>query len=108
VSNQIEPRPPNKSTAKPPARNTSKAFAKIKANPKGDWSIADIEAVCNQLGMICTTPTRGSHHKVSSPHIAGVLTIPHKRPIKTPYVRLFVGLVEAHIKVSRENGENHG
>ena len=31
-----------------------------------------------------------------------MLTIPHKRPIKAWYIKSFIGLAEAHIKVGRE------
>lgn len=84
----------------------SKMLAKIKENPKAGWTISDIETACEQLGMVCRPPTRGSHHKVSSPHIEGILIVPHKRPIKTPYVKSFLGLADAHIRACGEGVQN--
>lgn len=97
------------------ARQVSKApvalpklLAKMKANPRGDWTISDIETCCRQAGLTCTSPTRGSHHKISSPSIPGILTVPHNKPIKPPYIKSLVGLAEAHLRALSENGEDHG
>jgi len=88
-------------------RPASKKLDDIKANPRGDWTIADIKAACKQLGLECTPPTRGSHHKVSSARLMGHLTVPYNRPIKVIYIRQFIALAEAHIKVaSLSGGEN--
>ena len=104
MPNPIEPTPrpaPPRAIVQKPSRQ----FEKIKGNPKGDWSIEDIQAACRQLDMMCVAPTRGSHHKVTSPHIAGHLTVPYKRPIKTIYIKSFIRLGEAHIK-ARQSMEN--
>ena len=71
-------------------------FERMKANARGDWTIAEIRTLCEAEGLECAPPTRGSHFKVSSDLISGILTIPHKRPIKAIYVRKLIGLVEAH------------
>ena len=86
----------------------SKKLEKIKANPKAGWEISDIKTVCRQLDMICSPPTRGSHHKVSSPHVDGVLVIPHNKPIKVAYIKSFIGLAETHVSAACAKGEDHG
>jgi hypothetical protein len=70
----------------------------MRARPKADWGISDIETVCSQIGLTFSAPTRGSHYKVSSPRLDGILVIPHNRPIKMPYIRSFLGLAEAHLQ----------
>lgn len=86
----------------------SKMLAKMVANPAGGWTIANIQTACGQLGLSCTAPTRGSHYKVSSDLVGGPVTVPHKRPIKAPYIRLFIGLAKAHVAAAAERGEVNG
>lgn len=91
-----------------PARTPSKVLDKMRANPKNDWEMADVVAACRQLELTCNSPTRGSHHKVSSPYLEGVLTVPYNRPIKPIYIKQFVALAEAHLAacqgVEKTNG----
>jgi hypothetical protein len=79
-------------------RTSSKVLEKIRQNRKGDWQIADIEKVCNDIGLTIKPPAHGSHFKVSSKHLTGILTIPAHRPIKIPYINLFISLADAHMK----------
>ena len=68
----------------------------MKRNPQGDWTIKDVETVCEQHGVSCKPPTGGGgHYKVSHPGIDHILTIPFKRPIKPVYIRLLVRFLEA-------------
>ena len=97
MAKQVEPQRPKPLMPPTPPPPSSKMLAKIAESPKAGWSISDIETACRQLGMDCIPPTRGTHYKVSSPKVGGFLTVPHKRPIKTPYIRSFIGLAEAHI-----------
>jgi hypothetical protein len=103
MSNQIQPATPEKLPRAAPPPALSKMLERIKGSPKAGWTIADIKTACDQLDMICSAPTRGTHYKVSSPHIEGILVIPAKRPIKLPYVRSFIGLAEAHVRVLRSH-----
>ena len=80
----------------------------MRANPKAGWTIPDIQTICRQLGMTCTAPTRGSHWKVLSHHIPGIQTVPAERPIKTPYIRDFLKLVEAHIDACGKPEKTNG
>jgi len=82
VADRIESEMPKKPSRVIGARAPSKMLTKFKDNPKADWDISDIKTACRQLGLTCTAPTRGTHHKVSSPHLDGILIIPHKKPIK--------------------------
>lgn len=57
-------------------------LARMRQNPNGDWTISDIEAVCAEHGIVCTSPSRGSHYKVSHPSRSEKLTIPYRKPVK--------------------------
>lgn len=69
----------------------------MRNNPRAGWSLKDCETVCNQNGCELLPPTRGSHYKAASPFLAGHLTIPFARPIKAPYIRSLVAMIDAHI-----------
>ena len=68
---------------------------RMRANPRGDWKIADVEAVCREYGIACSPSRSGSsHYKVKHPVVAEVLTVPFKRPIKPVYIRRLVEMVD--------------
>lgn len=71
-------------------------------NPRGDWTMQDIEKLAKQEGMELRKPARGSHHALCSPHLRDILTIPHNRPIKVIYIKHAVSYARAH----RESAEN--
>lgn len=66
----------------------------MRANPQADWTIADVERLCREVGLTATPPRRGSHYKVRSPGSGMVLTIPARRPIKPVYIRALVALAD--------------
>ena len=66
----------------------------MRANPAGDWGINDVEAVCREYGVRCTSPTGGSHYKVSHPSRRDILTIPSRRPVKPVYIRKLARFIE--------------
>ena len=77
----------------------SKRLDAMKSNPKADWKIGDVEALCREFGIACVAPSGGgSHFKVSQPSIKEILTIPARRPIKPVYIRKLVSFVEAVMK----------
>jgi hypothetical protein len=79
----------------------------MRDNPKGDWTVKDIETICDKVGMSFAPPSRGSHFKVSSQHIkGGIQVIPAHKPIKPPYIRAFLGLVEAHLAFEGQEDKN--
>ncbi len=68
----------------------------MRSNPRADWTIGDVEAVCRESGLHCAAARGGgSHYKVSHPSQAMILTIPYKRPIKTIYIRKLIALIDA-------------
>lgn len=90
-----------------PSKAKSKVLEKMRGSPRGDWNIFDIEKVRNDLGLTVSPPSHGSHFKVSSPHLAGILPVPARRPIKPPYIKSFVGLCDAHMmKISKEESRD--
>jgi predicted RNA binding protein YcfA (HicA-like mRNA interferase family) len=72
-----------------------KLFAAMKANPRADWTISDVETVCRTHGIACKAPSRGSHYVLSHPAIDGRLTIPARRPIKRIYIQLLVDMIDS-------------
>jgi hypothetical protein len=74
----------------------SKRLAAMRQNPRADWTMADVEAVCREHGVRCE-PSRGgsSHFKVFHPALAAKLTIPFRRPVKPVYIRKLVELIDA-------------
>lgn len=86
-----KPASESKTAPKPP-----KNLGKMEANPKADWTIAQLVTVAERLGLAVRNPG-GSHYTFSSPLLAGHLTVPSRRPIKPLYIRNFVGLCRAHM-----------
>lgn len=66
---------------------------RMRSNPAGDWTIADIEKLCRRYGIACRPPAGGSHFKISHDRVTEILTIPARRPIKPKYIRLLVKFV---------------
>lgn len=73
----------------------SKRLDAMRRNPRGDWTIADVAALCRELDIICE-PARGggSHYKIAHPRLAAKLTVPFKRPIKPVYIRQLVAFAD--------------
>ncbi|HEX6441540.1 MAG TPA: type II toxin-antitoxin system HicA family toxin [Stellaceae bacterium] len=67
---------------------------RMRANPRADWTISDVERLCRRMGLTITAPRRGSHHKVRDSQSGTTLTIPARRPIKPVYIRALVALVD--------------
>jgi hypothetical protein len=68
---------------------------RMRANPRADWTIADVERLCRACGLTMTAPRRGSHYKVRGPKSDAMLTIPARRPIKAVYIRALVTLADS-------------
>lgn len=73
----------------------------MRANPRGNWRIQDVEAVCAEFGALCE-PARGgsSHYKVAHPSMREKLSIPFARPIKPVYIRQLVRFLDALAKLT--------
>jgi hypothetical protein len=67
----------------------------MRRNPQGNWTLTDVQKVCDQNDVTCKAPSGGggSHYKVSHPHMTYILTVPFWRPIKPVYVRALVGFI---------------
>lgn len=74
----------------------SRLLERMRRNPKSDWTIKDVAALCREHGIDCS-PARsgGSHYKVTHPSMPEILTVPFKRPIKPVYIRKLVVFVDA-------------
>ena len=71
-----------------------KRFEQMARNPRGDWTVNDIQTVCREYGLWCEPPEGGGPHwKISSPYLKEILTVPAREPIKPVYIRAFVGFV---------------
>jgi hypothetical protein len=79
-----------------------KLLDQMRRNPAGDWTIQDIQKLCNRLGWSCLPPMGGgSHWKIAPTGHDSILTIPAKRPIKPIYIRKLMEMVKAN-----ENGQD--
>jgi hypothetical protein len=67
----------------------------MRQNPRADWTIADVEAVCREHGVECAPSRSGSsHYKVTHSTMTEILTVPFKRPIKPVYIRKLVAFID--------------
>lgn len=74
----------------------SKRLEAMRNNPRGDWKIGDVEALCKEFGMYCAPVSGGgSHYKVGHARMPMKMTIPFKRPIKPIYIKKLVSFVDA-------------
>ena len=73
----------------------NKRLDAMRRNPRGDWTITDVAALCRELDIVCE-PARGggSHYKIAHPRLAAKLTVPFKRPIKPVYIRQLVAFAD--------------
>ena len=86
-------------------RKRKSLLEKMRANPRGDWQIKDVETLCEQVGLELRPPSGGSHFKVCSPLLRDILTIPARRPIKAPYIRNLVSYSDAHRSLEEEGDD---
>ena len=75
---------------------TEKLLDRMRKNPKGDWTIADVEKLCRAHGVDFDAPSNGSHFKVTAK--GGVLSVPARRPIKPVYITALVALLDAQVQ----------
>lgn len=86
----------HRQTGSKPRRRMRDTLEKMRANPAANWTIADVEKACRQLGMRCVPPSGGgSHYKVSHSSRPEILTVPSRRPIKPIYIRKLVQFIDA-------------
>lgn len=75
---------------------------RMRANPKDNWTIAQVEKLCAKEGVEIRKPNASSHYYASSPHLRDSLSVPYKRPIKALYIKHIVGYIDAHRKARDE------
>jgi hypothetical protein len=74
----------------------SKRLEAMRRNPRADWTIEDVQAVCREHGVRCEASRGGSsHHKVFHPAMAAKLTVPFRRPVNPVYIRELVAFIDA-------------
>ena len=71
-----------------------KTIERMRANPRADWQISDVEKACREAGVACMKPANGSHYKIGNPKGGRRLTIPARRPIKPVYVTMLVQFLD--------------
>lgn len=94
MSKEPAARTPEEQRLLPPKTETCKLLEEMRKKPSGDWTIKDVETLCNKIGLAFKSPTRGSHYKVCATGNPIILTIPAKKPIKAPYIKLLVAMVD--------------
>ena len=73
----------------------SKRLEDMRKNPRGNWKISDVEALCKEFGVFCQPPRGGgSHYKIAHPMLADKPSIPFRRPIKSTYIRDLVDFID--------------
>ena len=71
-----------------------KLLEKMRANPRGDWQIANVETLAKRYGLSINRPKSGGSH-VTLRHDSGFkLTVPARRPIKPVYIRRLVQMID--------------
>lgn len=79
----------------------SKRLEAMRRNPRGDWQISDVIALCREFDLHCTPVSGGgSHYKIGHRNLQTKLTVPFKRPIKPVYIKKLVAFVDALRKLS--------
>lgn len=73
--------------------SADKRLGKMRANPKADWRIEDLEVIARSRGM-SVRRGGGSHVVFSHERSVKHLTVPARRPIKPIYIRDFIELVD--------------
>ena len=69
-----------------------KTIARMRNNPRGDWTIDDLKALAARTGVDWRQPGT-SHVTFSYPGVVP-LTVPSHKPIKAIYVKRFLDLID--------------
>ena len=63
---------------------------RMRRNPAGDWTMADVDAVCRERGLAFRPGHGTSHAHAKHPRARDLFTVPARRPIKPVYIRKLV------------------
>lgn len=69
-----------------------KILSKMRGNPR-DWRIDSLETVASRY-CIAVRKSGGSHVVFSHPDSPIAVTVPVHKPIKPPYIRQFLALID--------------
>lgn len=76
-----------------------KRLERMRANPRDDWRIDDVESVCRAFGLATRKPgSGGSHVTISHPSRQAILTIPARKPIKPIYIVELVSFIDSVVE----------
>ena len=78
--------------------NAVKILAGMRSNPQ-DWRIEDLKTVARKYGI--THRQHGTSHVTFRASEGLLVVVPARRPIKPPYIRQFLALVDS-LKASHE------
>jgi hypothetical protein len=83
---------------------------RMKANPVADWTISDVQKLCDENGLTLCKPKSGSHYMASSPLLQSGQSVPYARPIKAVYIKRLVNMCETHIsrQIKKPKAEKEG
>jgi hypothetical protein len=72
----------------------------MRANPKADWRIEQVQTLCKAFDADCRKPSGSSHYVVSHQSQAHILTVPFNRPIKPGYIEDLVDFIDRVIQAT--------
>ena len=78
----------------PISMRRDKLLEKMRANPRNDWRIEDVQTLANRYGLSISRPKRGGSHVTLRHNSGAMLTVPARRPIKPVYIRKLVDMID--------------
>jgi hypothetical protein len=77
----------------------AKLLEAMRANPRNDWPMSDVERVARAFGCSTRKPRSGSSHvTIAHPSQEEILTVPYARPIKVIYIVKLVTFIDAVVR----------
>lgn len=65
----------------------------LRANPAGDWTLADLEIIASQFA-IKFRKTTGTHEVFLHPAVPDCVTVPLRNKIRAPHINAFVAMID--------------
>lgn len=75
-----------------PVGKADKILGRMRSNPR-DWRIESLEMIASRYAIV-VRKSRGSHVVFSHPCTPIAVTVPARKPIKPPYIRQFLALID--------------
>lgn len=76
-------------------KKNEKRLEAMRANPKGDWTTSDVQALCRGFDISCEKPKGTSHFTVSDKTQVEILTVVAAKPVLPIYIKRLVAFVDA-------------